>query len=331
MKQPPLISVIIVNYNGKDLLEACLQSIRSQSFQNLEIIVIDNSSTDGSVEFIKSAHPDVKIISLQKNIGFGGANNEGLKEACGTYVMLLNNDTEADRECIKNLFEVMEAHPEAGICASKMIVYGQGVIDSAGDGLSSNLKCYKRGEGLSSNLYSTTEYVFGACAGAALYRKKMIEQIGFFDESFFLIHEDSDLNCRAQIAGWKVLYVPCAVVHHKVRSTIRHMSDTAIYYTLRNIEFVRIKNIPLALFLRCFPEIVLGMILEFIYYGLRHKSPGIYLRSKIDVIKNLREMLLKRKEVLALKKVDTAYLTSVMTPVWAKEFLSEKCKKLLLR
>ena len=331
MKHVPLISVIIVNYNGKDLLKACLESIKNQTFQSLEIIVIDNSSSDGSVEFIKSAYPDVKIIPLQRNIGFGGANNAGLKEASGDYIMLLNNDTEADRECIRNLYETMEAHPEVGICASKMIVYGQGIIDSAGDGFSSNLKCYKRGEGLSSDLYAKEEYVFGACAGAALYRKKMIEEIGFFDESFFLIHEDSDLNCRAQIAGWKVLYVPNAVVHHKVRSTIGNMSDMAIYYSLRNIEYVRIKNIPLALFLRCFPEIVLSTISEFIYYGLRHKSLGVYLRSKIDVIRNLKKMLLKRKKVLALKKVDTAYLTSIMTPIWAKEFLSEKGKKLLFR
>ena len=121
-----------------------------------------------------------------------------------------------------------------GICASKLIVYGTNIIDSAGDGFSTSLKGFKRGEGENATLYNKRENVFGACAGAAIYRRKMIEEIGFLDEDFFLILEDTDLNLRAQRHEWKVLYVPEAIVFHKVGYSIGNKSDKSYYYALRN-------------------------------------------------------------------------------------------------
>lgn len=177
--------------------------------------------------------------------------------------MLVNNDVVLDRDCISNLIKSFESHLDIGIAATKMLVYNGDKIDSAGDGFSTSLKAYKRGEGSQSNEYNDEEYVFGACAGAAMYRRKMIDEIGFFDEDFFLIHEDTDLNLRAQIMGWKVLYVPTAIAYHKVRSTIGEMSDLAVYYSLRNSELVRIKNIPIGVFLRCLPAYILNSILDF--------------------------------------------------------------------
>lgn len=326
----PFISIIIVNYNGKYLLKDCLESLYSQSFKGIEIILVDNASQDGSIEYVSTAFPDVKIVPLPRNIGFAGANNEGFKQAKGRYIMLLNNDAEVDQICIERLYDVMEAHSDVGIGATKMIVYGENIIDSAGDGFASNLKGLKRGEGLSPDLFNREELVFGACAGAALYRRAMIEDIGFMDEDFFLIQEDTDLNFRAQLAGWKVMYVPSAVVYHKVRSTIGHMSDIATYYTLRNSEFVRIKNIPLAIFLRCLPEFVFGEILDIIYFALKHWRFRTYIKAKIDVFKSLRKTLKKRKDIMKrIKKVDNKYLYGIMTPVWNKKFLTSKIRKFL--
>jgi len=328
------ISLIVVNYNGGDLTINCLKALARQSLRDFEIILVDNNSSDNSLreiqEFLDKNLFDIplKIITLQSNLGFAGGNIKALSLSESQYIALLNNDTEPDKDWLGNLMREMETQSDIGICASKMIVHGTNIIDSAGDGYAASLKGFKRGEGETSENYNLKGYVFGACAGAALYRRKMLDEIGFLDEDFFLIHEDTDLNFRAQSAGWKVLYVPSAIVYHKVRSTIGHMSDMAIYYSLRNSEFVRIKNVPFLLFLRTFPEFFLGAIFEFVYFVIRHKKLKLYAQAKIDVLKKLGTMLHKRKEIMSMKKKKDEYLLSIMTPVWAREFFLNKLKKL---
>ncbi len=330
----PKVSIIIVNYNGSDLTIDCLRAIEEQSFKDFEVIIVENGSSDNSINEIRkflemSTLNPVKLIPLNGNSGFAGGNLAGLAYTEAEYIALLNNDTEPGREWIDNLVRVMEARPDTGICASKMIVFGTDNIDSAGDGYSTSLKGFKRGEGEASLNYNSQEYVFGACAGAALYRRKMLDEIGFLDKDFFLIHEDTDLNFRAQLAGWQVLYVPTAVVYHKVRSSIGHMSDMAVYYTLRNSEFVRIKNISFVLFLRCFPEFILGIISEFIYFAVKHRKLRVYLKAKRDVVIFFPSMMSKRKQIMKTVKVDNKYLYSIMTSVWEKDFFLMKIKKFL--
>lgn len=321
------ISVIIVNHNGKHLLKDCLASIYRQAFTGVEILLIDNASKDGSVEYVTDAFPNVKVIGMESNVGFAAANNEGLKHSSGHYIMLFNNDAEMEKDCLRHLHDAMETDPQIGICATKMIVSGKDILDSAGDGFAMNLKGFKRGEGEHEKKYEQEEYIFGACAGAALYRRKMIEEIGFFDGDFFLIHEDTDLNFRAQLAGWKVIFVPTAVVYHKVRSTIGHMSYDAVYYTLRNSELVRLKNIPFMLFLRCLPEFLAAEIADFFYFAVKHGKLKLYFKAKIDVLRSLKSTLGKRRNVMQYKKVTTSYLFNMMTPVWQKEFLAAKIRK----
>lgn len=325
------ISLIIVNYNGLHLLKGCLESLRLQTFRDFEIIIVDNASHDGSAEYIAANFPEVKLVVLPRNVGFAGANNEGLKQADGEYIALLNNDAEADRDWLKSLADAMARTPVAGICASKMLVHGTEVIDSAGDGFATNLKGFKRGEGQPADHYSREEFVFGACAGAALYRKKMLDEIGFFDESFFLLHEDTDLNMRAQLAGWKVLYVPSALVFHKVRSSIGTMSDLAVYYALRNSELVRLKNVPAGLLFRCSPACIMGMIADFLFFAVRYRKLKLYVQAKSDVLKNLRHIGGSRKKIMELRKTDIAYLYRIMTPVWNREFVRQKAGKFFWR
>jgi GT2 family glycosyltransferase len=329
------VSIIIINYNGRNFIPPCLKALEAQSFKDFEIILVDNGSSDDSLEKIRDFSKEnslacmMKIIPLDRNEGFAGGNITGFAHTGSEYVALLNNDTEPAKEWLENLLRAMESDPSVGVCASKMISFGTTVLDSAGDGFSTLLKGFKRGEGGNSDSYNKQEFIFGACAGAAFYRRKMLEEIGFFDQDFFLIHEDTDLNFRAQLAGWKVMYVPAAVVYHKVRSTIGHMSDTAVYYTLRNSEFVRIKNVPLLLFLQCLPCFVLAAITEFLYFAIKHKRLRLYYKAKIDVLRNLRGMLVKRKKIMAMRRVDNKYLHSIMTTVWNTEFVLAKVKKLL--
>jgi len=329
------VSVIVINYNGRDVVIDCLRALGGQSFKDSEILIIDNASSDGSLDEIErflEGSPlgsPVKLIPLNMNMGFAGGNLEGLKNTNGEYIALLNNDTEPDKEWLGELVKAMDKNSEIGICGSKMIVYGTDIIDSAGDGVSAALRGFKRGEGENYLLHNQKGYVFGACAGAALYRRKMIDEIGFLDEDFFLIHEDTDLNFRAQLNGWKVLYVPTAVVYHKVRSSIGPMSDTAVYYTLRNNELVRIKNVPLGVFIRCLPEFLIGMLTEFVYFAIKHRRLRLYFKAKLDALRMLPKMLKKREAILRNRKVTNRYLLSMMTPVWQKDFLMTKIKKFL--
>lgn len=329
------VTVVLINYNGMGFIIDCLRALEGQSFKDFEILIIDNASSDGSLGVIKTLLEEsqlgslVKLIPLNTNVGFGGGCVEGLRYAQGEYIGLLNNDTEPDNRWLEELVKVMDNDPKVGVCGSKLIVYGTDIIDSAGDGFSKALRGFKRGEGEKTLLYSKKESVFGACAGAALYRRKMIEEIGFLDEDFFLIHEDTDLNFRAHLYGWKVLYAPTSIVYHKVRSSIGKMSDIAVYYTLKNSEFVRIKNVPIGVFIRCFPEFIIGMLTEFIYFAIKHKHFMLYLNAKRDAIRMLPKMLKKREAILKNRKVGNRYLLNIMTPVWQRDFLKEKIKKFL--
>ena len=329
----PKVSVIIVNYNGKNLVRGCLEALKKQSLADFETVIVDNASLDGSVYEIKkilegtSIASRVTVIPVDRNLGFAGGNIEGLKYAQGEYIALLNNDTEPDERWLEELVKAMDANPAIGICASKMIMHGSDIIDSAGVVFSTALKGFGAGEGRKSFLYNERRYVFGACGGAALYRRKMVEEIGFFDEDFFLIHEDIDLNFRAQLNGWKTLYVPTAIVYHRVRSSIVHMSDMAVYYTLRNSEFVRMKNIPLTIFTRCFPEFIMWTLMEFAYFVIKHRRLKLYFKAKSDAIRMLPRMLNRRAVIMKQRKVSDKYLLNIMTPLWQKDFLLTKTKK----
>jgi GT2 family glycosyltransferase len=328
------VSVIIVNYNGQGLIIDCLKALERQSFKDFRVVMVDNGSSDGSLDEIRIflneslLAPVVKLIPLGRNLGFAGGNLEGLKHACGEYIALLNNDAAPDKNWLGELVVAMDSDPMIGICASKLIAYGSDIIDSAGDGFSTSLKGFKRGAGEKTFLYNQREFVFGACAGGAIYRRKMIEEIGFLDEDFFLIHEDTDLNFRAQLHGWKVMYVPTAIVYHKVGSSIGKMSPMAVYYSVRNSALVKIKNIPLSLFLRCLPVVILGMVSEFIYIAVRHRHPILYFKAKIDAIRMLRVMLKKRSANLKGARVDSKGLREIITPVFEGNFLRKRLKKL---
>lgn len=322
----PRVSLIIVNFNGRAFLEESLHCLREQTFRDFETIIVDNASNDGSADSIASLMPEARVIRNAENIGFAGGVLRGYGNSDGEYIGVLNNDVMTDPHWLGHLVKAMEGNPETGICASKMMVYGTDIIDSAGDGYATVLKGFKRGEGEREHAYNRPEYVFGACAGAALYRRSMINEIGFLDEDFFLIHEDTDLNFRAQLAGWKVLFVPEAVVYHKVRSTIGHMSDTAVYYTLRNNEFVRVKDVPFGIIIRSLPRLVAYSLMEFTYFAVRHRRFGLFFRAKADAARRLPSLLRKRSGIMKTKKVSNGYLKEMMTPLWNRRYFLSKMK-----
>jgi GT2 family glycosyltransferase len=329
------VTVIVVNYNGSRILQDCLNAVEKQSLRHFEVIVVDNGSTDHSLNQIKTFAETnrkrlrFKLIEVGENRGFAGGCLEGLRHSSGEYIALLNNDAVPDKHWLEGLLEAMDSHPQVGIVASKIIVEGTDVIDSAGDEYSTSLKPFKYGEGKRADnvMFDQPRYAFGACACAALYRRQMIDSIGFMDEDFFLIHEDSDLSFRAQLHGWRVLYVPTAIVHHKVRSSIGKMTPVEVYYTVRNNEFVRMKNVPSSLFVRYLPWFVMGMVSEFAYYGLKHRYFGLYVRAKIDALKMSSVMFIKRKKHFRRATIGSRELQALITPALKTGSIRSRLKR----
>jgi GT2 family glycosyltransferase len=310
-----MTSIIVVNWNCGQYIPDCFASLGRQSFKDFEIIFVDNASTDRSLVLAKNLARelmlDVKFVEMDSNAGFAGGNNEGLKHCSGRYIALLNTDTIVHPDWLQALVYKIERHQEVGICASKLIVQGENVVDSAGDGYSTFGHAFKRGEGKAPEEFLSDEYTFGACAGAALYRREMLEKIGLFDEDFFLIFEDTDLNFRAQLSGWKCLFVPAAV-YHKVGGSVKKMGGLSAYYSVRNDKLIKIKNLPLSIWLRKMPCFILGEILWFFYFLIQGKF-RYYLRANLDAMKMLPLFLRKRKEVMKRKRVPDDYINGLFT------------------
>ncbi len=318
------VSIIVVNWNGQRFLEDCLSSLTRQTYANREIIFVDNGSTDSSVNYVKEKFPEVKIVELRENTGFTGGNAAGLKASDGDFVALVNNDTRADDRWLENLLKPMLRDRRIGISASKLIIAGTECIDSAGDGMTSAGVGFNRGHGADLNTHSSLEPVFAACAAGALHRRKMIDEIGFLDEDFFLYDEDVDLSFRSQLAGWKCVFVPDAIVHHKGNATSVRLSDTHVYYHTRNLEFVWIKNMPALLMLRFAHHKLMQEIGSFCYLCLRHGKWVPYFRGKIDALRMLPRMWKKRRVVQARRRVSSSYIRSLMTSMFTYEFALAK-------
>ena len=307
-----MISVIIVNWNGKKLLAECLDGLRQQEYKQFRTILCDNGSTDGSVYFVSQNFPEVEVIGRAEYSGFAAGNNIAIKRAKTKYIALLNNDAVPQPLWLQHLVEALESHPEAGLAASKMVFYNNPeIIDRAGDAYTRAGTGLLRGRGVAAGSYNKQEWIFGACAGAALYRSTMLEDIGLFDEDFFLVYEDVDLSFRAQLRDYKCIYVPEAIVHHKASSSIIYDSPMSVYYSHRNLEWVYVKNMPSALILKTiFPHIIYD-IAAFFYFGANGRIKE-FIKAKWDALKGLKRALKKRRWVQDNKKVDEEYVWSLL-------------------
>jgi len=247
----PVVSIIVLNWNGKHHLDGCLGSLEGQTYRSFECIVVDNGSCDGSVEFIREQYPWVVLICLSNNTGFAAGNSTGLSYCSGKYIVTLNNDTVADPEWLAELVKVADNNPDAGMVATRICsISDPDVIDSLG----MKICLYGMSRGAYRNQkYSELSFVPSeilcpsACSG--LYRREMIDQTGFFDESFFAYCEDTDLGLRGRRAGWYALLAPEAVVYHKYSATAGAFSPFKLYLVERNHFWMVFKNFPLILLL----------------------------------------------------------------------------------
>ena len=309
-------SVVIPNWNGRRFLAACLKSLQEQTYTDIEIIVVDNASDDGSQALVREGFPQVRLITLSENRGFTGACNIGMQAACGDIIALLNNDTEADVNWVNAIVEGFCNHQEVGMVASKMLLFDRrDHFHTAGDtfatdGSAGNRGAWERDVGQ----YDRAEYVFGACGGAAAYRKSMLDDIGLLDDDFFFLLEDVDLAWRAQLAGYKALYVPSAVVFHHLSASGGGV--TASYYDGRNSIWVLVKNMPGALMRKYAPRI-LGRQASLAWQALRAwrgAEARARLRGTVRGLLTVGSAIRKRRQIQGSKVVADAYIDSILSP-----------------
>lgn len=306
--------MVIPNWNGAALLPTCLESLRRQTEQRFETIVADNASTDDSVALLQCDFPEVRIVSLQRNLGFTGGVNAGIRAAVAPVIVLLNSDVEADPGWLAAVLSAFGCGPAIGMVASKIMLFDRReVFNSAGDqfgrdGIPRNRGVWEEDKGQ----YDRREYVFGPCGGAAAYRRSLLLDAGLFDERLFMYLEDVDLAWRAQMLGYRCLYEPGAVVYHRLSAT--GGGALSSYYTGRNTVAVLLKNMPMALLRRHWRAILgaQGRVALDAFRAWRGEAARARLRGLASALPFSLTLLASRRAIQRRRRVPVEFLESLL-------------------
>lgn len=321
------ISVIVVNWNRRSLLQDCLQSVIGQQDAELEIVVVDNGSTDGSVEFLNEFKSSISCIFNEENLGFCAANNQGIRAASGELIALLNNDAVADPRWAHELARAF-ADPEVGMAASKILVYGSDPprIDKVGHLIYPDGQNRGRGTGeIDRGQYDRPEEVAWPDGCAAMYRKATLDQIGGLDEDLFAYADDAELGLRARIAGWRCLYVPTAVVRHHRGMTLGVASARRVTLIERNRVLLAAKLFPWRLLIwnpvYYLARLAAGAIAAARGEGETQRFPGAagkltlvwaMLKGDWEALRLLPRTLAKRKEIDRFRKLNAKQVVELI-------------------
>ena len=293
------VTIVIPNYNGKHFMEPCLASLKEQTCQDYKVLVIDNASTDGSLEYMKEHYPKIEVIALDKNYGFSKAVNVGIQHSTTPYVILLNNDTTVDPHYVEEMIKAIERSPRIFSVSSKMIqMYHPELIDSAGDLYTLLGWGVCRGTGRPVSNYTEADEIFTACAGAAIYRRSAFSKIGYFDENHFAYLEDIDVGYRAKIYGYKNTYCPTALVYHVGSGTSGSKYNSfKVKLSARNNIYLNYKNMPiLQLILNFFP-LFTGYVVKYAFFIKK----GFGKDYKEGIIEGLQTMKAQKKVKFQLR------------------------------
>lgn len=249
-----MVGIVIPNFNGVKHLDVCFRSLSEQTYSDFKILLIDNNSADDSVGFVKKHYPEVEVIVNAENYGFAKAVNIGINRFLdsGTdFILLLNNDIECHIDFVSEMMKGFVSDDTGSVACKMLNYYNRSIIDSSGDFYRSKGSPYSRGHSeIDKGQYDNPEYIFGACAGAALYKAEVFKKIGLFDEDFFAYFEDVDLNLRMKLVGYKCWYNPKAVCWHKRGETTKSRIGYETMLCEKNLIAIRIKNYPMSLWFK---------------------------------------------------------------------------------
>ena len=320
----PDVSVVIVTWNGRQYLEACLAAVAAQQGVSAEVVLVDNASTDGTVDYVREHFPAVRVVSLAENRGFAAGNNAGVREARARLIALLNNDTSAEPGWLQALVRGLDERQGFALATSRIVyMHDPQIVDSAGDGLLRSGGAFKRFHGARATSAMQSGEVFGVCGAACLMPKAVFDELGGFDEDFFASHEDVDLSYRARLRGYRTRYVADAVVRHHGSATLGRLSGTAVFYGQRNLEWVYVKNSPASVLLRTAPAHVAYNLAAAAYF-LRAGRGTAFVRAKAAAIAGLPAMLRKRAVIQRGRRVDANAIWRMLEPRWLGLKLREK-------
>lgn len=307
----PLVSIIIVNYNGKLYLEKCLESIKKVNYDNLEIIVVDNNSTDGTIEFLVQNYPSIITLKLDKNYGFAKPNNIAAKIAKGDFILFLNNDTEVTPNFLSELVQVLAQNPEIGICQS-LLLKPNGKMDSSGDFIDTIGIVYNSKEPI-----DKMREISSARGASMIIRKKLFFDLSGFDEKFFVSFEDVDLGWRTWIMGYKVVINPKSIVYHHGGKTHETIKDEISFHGLKNQLSMKITNFEI--------KYAINSLIKFFFiFGIRELN--ILFDYKIKGKTTITST--KYEDTIAAKPNMSAILKALFWILLNSKYLQNKRKKI---
>ena len=304
------MTAVVLTYNGRELLEVALPSLAAQRHRDVRTVVVDNGSDDGTLAWLAEHWPDVRVVALPENVGVTAALNVCLDAADTDLVGLFNNDVELHPDCIGELVRALDEHPDAGSACAKLVdYYDRTRLDGTGDVFLWTGEAHRRGQGEADlGQYDEPEEVFGACGGAALYRRTALERVGPFDERLHAIKEDVDWAFRAQLAGFSCRYVPSAVAYHMGGATLgAELGDFALYQNWRNNIWLIAKNYPASAFLRHGHQLLWGQVKNLLF-ALRGRRVRVWLRVLRDALRGMPATLRDRRAVQRRRVLSTREL-----------------------
>lgn len=321
----PAASVIVLNFNGRRWLSACLDAVAAQrGAPAIEVLLVDNGSTDGSVDFVRSGWPAVRVIETGSNLGFAAGNNAGAREARGEWLVFLNNDTMAAPDWLARLLAEAAAHPECALVTSRLVFMDdEAIVDSAGDGYLRAGGAFKHGHGARADGFAVSREVFGACGGAFMIRRDAFVALGGFDPRFFMNYEDVDLSYRARLRGLRTWYAASAIVRHAGGGSLGVVSPAAVYYGQRNLEWTWIKNTPPGLLAATALSHALYSFAGVVHYVACGRGAPV-LRAKWAALRELPAVLAERRRIQATRTATAADLEPFLERNWLAAKRREK-------
>lgn len=319
-------SVIVLNWNGKEYLKECFESLEKQIFSDFEVIMVDNASSDGSVGYVKNIFPWVKIIENSTNLGLTGGYNIGFRQARGDYVVILNNDTITDKNWLGELVKTADSDKRIGMVASKMYF-----MDNPKMLCSTGLLAFTDGSAIDRGVkeidksqYDSQLDVFGPCGGSGLYKREMLEKIKimneYFDKEFFTYYEDLDLAYRGRLLGYICRFAPASVVYHKVNASSRRISNLGLTCGIKNKAWMIIKDFPDKMLIKYLPFIITRQFISFVYY-LVIKPNKAATKARFEMIKKIPLMLKKRKIIQNSRRITSEQLEMSLKKRPIKDYL----------
>lgn len=324
MPQAPLLSIVIVYWNSARHLPRCLDCLARQTFQDFEVIIVDNGSSDRGTEALDRKFPNLslRLEHCSTNLGFAAGNNLGARLARGRWLVLLNADAFPEADWLEKLLEASKARPEASSFSSRQLQADDpNALDGMGDAYHVSGFAWRLGLGYPAGRYGlASAELFSPCAAAAMYRREAFLDAGGFDEDFFSYYEDVDLGFRLQLKGYRCFYAPEAVVRHIGSATFGVRSDFAFYHSHRNLVWTFVQNMPSRLFWKYLPAHILANMIYVCYYTLLGRGRVLW-KAKWDALRGLRKALAKRRIIQKDRRVSHAELLGRMERGWMQPYL----------